>query len=351
MFPSDIMLRLCCIISVLLTLFFNIVGYKTTHTAVMDKSNSLDILVVFNRSLNHIIFFIFFFSIFSRKMIKKKTKFFCFFNICIHILFLLVSGSRGSAILTLFLIPYLYVLFSKKVPLKFIIISVAYLIIIVPISLVYRQMDLFKNLNNRDIWSKVTAITKAIQDVDFTIDTVGFVFQYAFGRISLFQHNLRIIQYMPEIVPYTYGKTIFPHTIISMLPTFIVPKRPLTNIGKWFGVTFGFTGGDNPSFITAGIFNELYINFSFFGIFFVFIISIIIKRMYFFWKENKTSLLVNILFYNFFIQFCYGFNESYIASGINTFIKDSVFTLFILLGIYLIDNNKKKLEWGGSLIL
>jgi hypothetical protein len=192
---------------------------------------------------------------------------------------------------------------------------------------------------------KISVFTRVLKDFKFDINMVGYALRYLFGRIGLVGQNLKIIQFMPNIVPFKMGTTIFPHAIISMIPRFIYQDRPDTNIGKWFGITFGFTDAKNPVFITAGILNELFINFSWFGIVFVFVLSVFIKKMHYFWQSNKQSLIVNLIYYEFFMRFCFFFNESYIVYGFVLIIKQAVFTMSVLVLVYLIDRNKKLLRW------
>jgi hypothetical protein len=342
------MLQIICLLNLILTIYLNLVGYKTTHSAVMDRSNALDIFVILNKSLSSIIFFVFFFNFFSKKTINSSSNSFCLINIISIILLSLLGGSRGSVVMTLFILPYLYVKFYKKIPIGFIIVSLVFLIFIIPISIVYREADFFFSTNDRGIIRKINIFIGILKDFKFDGSMINYALIYLFARVGLLSQNLKILQFMPEIVPFRMGTTIFPHTIISMVPRFIYQDRPDTNIGKWFGITFGFTDTKNPVFITAGIFNELFINFSWFGIIFLFVLSILIKKIYYFWEVNKQSLIVNIIYYDFFIIFCFFINESYIAHGIVSIIKQSIFTIFILLSIYFIDHNKKKLHWKSS---
>jgi hypothetical protein len=345
-FPSNLMLQLLCLLNIILNIYLNLVGYKTTHSAIMDKSTALDILVFFTGSINSIIIFIFFFNLFSKKTINSNSNLLILINIILILLFSLLSGSRGSIIIKLLIFPYLYVIFYKKIPIKFITSSFIFFVFIIPISIIYRDANIFYSTTNRGVIEKINIFVKVLKDFKFDTSMINFALSYLFGRVGLLSQNLRIIQFMQNVVPYKMGTTIFPHTIISMVPRFIYRDRPDTNIGKWFGVTFGFTDAKAPVFITAGIFNELFINFSWFGIIFLFILSVLIKKAYSFWQVNKQSLIVNIIYYDFFMTFCFFINESYIVHGLVSIIKQSVFSVSILLIVHLIDRNKKSLFWG-----
>jgi hypothetical protein len=270
----------------------------------------------------------------------------CLINIGLILVFSLVGGSRGSVILNLFILPYLYVKFYKKIPIKFFIFVIIFLVLIIPISIVYRDADFFHNVDNRGVIEKIDVFAKVLKEFKFDANVINFALRYLFARLGLLSQNLRIIQFMPDIVPFKMGTTIFPHAIISMIPRFIYQNRSDTNIGKWVGISFGLTDAKNPVFITAGIFNELFINFSWLGIIFVFVLSVFIKKVYYFWRSNKQSLIVNIIYYDFFMTFCLFLNETYIVHGLVSIIKQGIFTVSILMFVYSIDRNKKSLHWG-----
>ena len=96
----------------------------------------------------------------------------------------------------------------------------------------------------------------------------------------------------------------------------------------------------------AGIMNEFYINFGIFGFLGCFLSGILIKKARNYWLSNKKYLFVNLVYYDIFYSFAFMYNESYIVSGILTIFKNSVFLLFILIAIYLLDRNIKSLDWS-----
>lgn len=348
LYPSRSSILIICIFCLCITVLMQLLGYKTTHSAEMDKSNfMLDILFMIKTALQKIIYFDCFFYLIKGEKRKfwKEELIIVILNFGLSVL----SGSRGSAILSLAVFPYIYVLYNKKIPIKFIIFSAIFLLMIVPFSIVYRDMDLFLSSSvDRGISAKLSAFSQAAKNVKFNSDTFDFVFRYVFGRFSRIEQSLRIINFMPEKIPYQNGTTIFPHIFISLIPGSILPNRPLTNIGKWFGINFKFTPAKNAVFITAGIMNEFYINFAMFGFLGCFVSGILIKKARHYWLVNKNYLFINIVYYDIFYSFAFMYNESYIVSGILTIFKSSVFLLFVLIAIYLLDRNIKSLDWSKN---
>lgn len=346
LYPSRTSILLICIFCLCITVLMQLLGYKTTHSAEMDNSVLvLDVLFMTKSALQKIIYFDCFFHLIKGEKQKywKEEIIIVILNFALAVL----SGSRGSAILGLAVIPYIYVLYKKKLPLEFIIIAFLFLLVIVPFSVVYRKMDLFLSSSvDRSIFAKLSAFFEAAKNVKLDSENFDFVFRYVFGRFSRIEQSLRIIDFMPDKIPYQNGTTIFPHILISLVPGAIMPNRPLTNIGKWFGINFKFTPAKNAVFITAGIMNEFYINFGTFGFLGCFLSGILIKKARNYWLSNKKYLFVNLVYYDIFYSFAFMYNESYIVSGILTIFKNSVFLLFILIAIYLLDRNIKSLDWS-----
>lgn len=344
-YPSRVFILIICIFCASINFLLQVVGYKTTHSAELDSSILiLDVLLMVSGALLKIVYFDLFFNLI--RGIKKKYMTAELVIVIIIAALNILSGSRGSAILSLFIIPYLYLLIKKKIPYKFIIITVVFLIFIVPFSLVYRSMDMFlDSSSDRTIFAKLKGFVIALKEVKIDADMVLLVIRYTFGRFCRIEQSLRIIDFMPDVVEYRYGTTIFPHMFVSLIPTAIYPSRPLMNIGKWFGVKFCFTPPEKPVFITAGIMNEFYINFSFFGFLGCILFGMFLKRLYLLWEKNKDSLFLNIVYYDVFFNLIFMFNESYIVSGILTIFKSSVFLFILMCMIYAIDRNKGKLSW------
>jgi hypothetical protein len=345
-FPSESSIILCCIFSFILTLIFLVIGYKTTHSAVLDKSTILDIPLVINNAVQAIIYFIYFKDILSTKKLKKITRLCCLVVILEKSFVLILSGSRSGLVYSFFVALYLYILIHKKIPYKYIIMAFIFLLIIVPFSFIYRDQALFTSTSGRDIFGKIKTFKDSMVSLSSN-DTANIIqtIRVIFGRVGVLHANVRIFRYMPERVDYQYGATIFPHIITSSIPTFIYPNKPLTNIGKWFGVNFGLTDSKNPVFITAGILNELFINFGFLGIIFAFMYSRIIKQAEYYWKYNKESLLINLSFYIFYFRTCLFFNESYIVNGIMIIFRESVIIFIVLCMLYGIDRHKGYVKW------
>lgn len=348
LYPSRSSILIICIFCLCITVLMQLLGYKTTHSAEMDKSNLvLDILLMIKTGLQKIIYFDCFFYLIKGEKRKfwKEELVIVILNFGLSVL----SGSRGSAILSLAVFPYIYVLYNRKIPVKFIIFSTLFLLIIVPFSIVYRDMDLFLSSSvDRSFSAKISAFFQAAKNVKFDSETFDFVFRYVFGRFSRIEQSLRIIDFMPDKIPYQNGTTVFPHLFISLIPGSILPNRPLTNIGKWFGINFKFTPAKNAVFITAGIINEFYINFAIFGFLGCFVSGVLLKKARNYWLANKKYLFVNIVYYDIFYTFAFMYNESYIVSGFLTIFKTSVFLLLILIGIYLFDGHIKSLNWSRN---
>lgn len=348
LYPSRASILIICFFCLFITVLMQLLGYKTTHSAEMDRGNFvLDILFMVKSALQKIIYFDCFFHLIKGEKRKywKEELFIVILNFGLAIL----SGSRGSAILGLAVIPYIYILYKKKLPVKFILISIIFLLIIVPFSVVYREMDLFLSSSaDRSFFAKLSAFSDALKNVKFDSKNFDFVFRYVLGRFSRIEQSLRIIDFMPDKIPYQNGTTIFPHILISLIPGSIIPNRPLTNIGKWFGINFKFTPAKNAVFITAGIMNEFYINFAMFGFLGCFLSGILLKRARNYWLANKEYLFINLVYYDIFYSFAFMYNESYIVSGILTIFKTSIFLLFILIAIYFLDRNIKTLNWSKN---
>ncbi len=343
-YPSRAIILLLGLFSIAVTLFFNVIGYKTTHTAVAEKSIFIfDLLIFIKNSLNSILYFDLFFHLLHKKRVKYQI--IEFLLVFINIFFGLTSGSRGAVLIGLFIVPYLYILIKRQIPFKMIAFALLFLVFIIPVSLAYRESSLFSTVSNRSISSKIPAILNALKSIEINGTVIAFAFAYIFGRFSRLEQSLRIIDWSPAKTPYMYGRTIFPHILISLVPTALYPDRPLSNIGKWFGVTYAFTEPKNPVFITAGIFNELYINFSVFGLFGCFLGGLIMKKIYSFWKYHKDSLFVNLFYFSFWNGLCFWLNEAYIVSGILDFVKSTIILFFVFICIYFIDGNKKRLCW------
>lgn len=343
-YPSRAMILLMSVFAIFITIFFQVIGYKTTHSAVLEQSVFIfDLLSFIRNILNSIVYFDFFFYFFHKRRMK-----YCIVElmlIAVNIFFGLTSGSRGSLLIGLFIIPYLYVLIKKRIPYKMILFAFIFLVFMIPFSLSYRESSIFSSTGNRNISSKLPVMLNSLKSIKMNETVITFAFAYIFGRFSRLEQSLRIIAWSPEKTPYKFGSTIFPHIFISLIPTAFYPNRPLSNIGKWFGVTYQFTDSKNPVFITAGIFNELYINFSVFGIIACFFIGILMKKVFGFWKQHKKSLFVNVLYFSFWSGLCFWLNEAYIVSGILDFIKSSVIMIFVFICIYCIDGHKSALTW------
>jgi len=145
----------------------------------------------------------------------------------------------------------------------------------------------------------------------------------------MFEPLVRTFEYTGIYVPFQHGKTIL-LTLEAFIPKVIYPERPDTNIGKWFGEMYNFSQGN--AFISLGLLGEFYLNFGIYvGIISVFILGLINMYVYSKLKRLFGNLGILYIYYTYYSLFILGFNESYFAYAVNTFIKISIILIVLII--------------------
>jgi len=317
--------KLIIYLALMLYSFGLVTGIGTTHTSVTDMRLSL--IVIFMQVLKPLSLII----IIKEILIEKR-----YHLISIGLLLLILfgsflSGSRSGFLHFIFTVLFLYSAFNKKIPKNFVFVVVVFLLVflsslISSLSEVYRMHVTFGGKYNINIIDKIKVFSNLLSEYS---DQISFfsIFYLLVSRISMFESLARTFEYTGIYVPFQHGNTIL-LTLEAFLPKVIYPERPDTNIGKWFGEMYNFSQGD--VFISLGLPGEFYLNFGIYGgIASIFILGLINMYVYSKLKRLFGNLGILYIYYTYYYFFILGFNESYFAYAVNSFIKISI--IFIVL--------------------
>lgn len=254
----------------------------------------------------------------SIKNIFKKlfsNKIFITILLAYSLLFFL-TGSRGEILRIALVLAFSYSIFIKRIPLKFIIVS------LIIGSIIFTLMGLGRgreanNLDDKNILERGYAqLQEKNENINFTEELASSI------RIQY-----RAISTVPDSYPYLYGVTYLP-TIIGAIPfasgyfvkSFNIPDAYLdsanffTYLGQGNNVTFG-----EGSEILA----DIYINFGKWGVFLImFIFGLLSAKVS---NEVKNKKINYILIYAILLISALAVNRG----GIFYFYKDIIYILFL----------------------
>jgi hypothetical protein len=214
-----------------------------------------------------------------------KNRFFqvaLFTIILLDIVYWGVAGRKENILLT-FLIPIftMYVL-QKRIPKKPAILFILFTLIVFPLISIYRSL-----------LTLGVDVSENIGEIFFVLSSPELIFQNenigvnVLNRISLLgslSASIRLIQ--DNIWDLFLGTSYF-SVLIGIIPRFLWPTKPEFHYGGEFGRDAGFIAStDYLTSISVTYFGESYLNFSFFGVIVLLLMSFSFSWLY---KKHKTS--------------------------------------------------------------
>ncbi len=185
----------------------------------------------------------------------------------------LISGWKGK-VLILFLIPLIasYYKIKKFYAGRFLVILILFFLIVYPMMYLYRAQAIFQQYN----LEVAPSITESIVSWDDVLqsgvtDNIGSIF--ASFDASVLTERTDMLEPLTRIATMTkipenllYGKTISLFFISLFVPRFLWDDKPDIDIGKWFGMEYGYSSFYGQSSIAMTLFGEFYLNFWWLGL-------------------------------------------------------------------------------------
>jgi len=204
------------------------------------------------------------FASFYYYLIKEKPKLIIklLIILCMFTIFfgsIISSNSLMYSLNCLIIIMIIYYMFKKKIPWLFLIF---FLIIIIfsPLKNILRYKNLEINFD-KNLTENLTE--NFIKEVKSTPNHNGGLAR-AFN--SYFIYHFVLLK-VPEKYPY-FEQSTYSNLITSIIPRALWKNKPKSEVGREFSIKYGFNKQGNPTSINLPWVAELYLNFSFFGLFF-----------------------------------------------------------------------------------
>ena len=216
------------------------------------------------------------FAFFYFYLIKENSTF-TLKLLIIVCMFIIIFGSINSSkslmysLNCLMITMIIYYIFKKKIP-WFLIIFFLFLIILSPFKNILRvgNLHLYETFNIKQLILK--------NEVKQSIDSLGSNHGIARVLNTYFIYHFVLLK-VPDEYPY-FEKSTYSHLITSLIPRVLWKNKPSSEVGREFSIKYKFNPKDNPTSINLPWVAELYLNFSFFGLFFgMFLIGIFIALL------------------------------------------------------------------------
>jgi len=175
---------------------------------------------------------------------------------CMFIIFfgsMISSNSLMYSLNCLIIIMIIYYMFKKKIPWLFLIFFLV-IIYFSPLKNILRYKDLDHNKINI-----IVEVVKKNPNSNYGLGTARVLNSYFIYHFVLLK--------VPEEYPY-FEQSTYSNLITSFIPRALWKNKPKSEVGREFNVKYGFNPEGNLTSINLPWVAELYLNFSFFGLFF-----------------------------------------------------------------------------------
>ena len=199
------------------------------------------------------------FATFYYYLIKEKPKLTIklLIILCMFIIFfgsIISSNSLMYSINCLIIIMIIYYMFKKKIPWLFLSFFLV-IIIFSPLKNILRSENL-----DHDKVNKVDIVNQEINNIYNSNSGSARILN------SYFIYHFVLLK-VPEKYPY-FEQSTYSNLITSFIPRALWKNKPKSEVGREFSVKYGFNPQGNLTSINLPWVAELYLNFSFFGLFF-----------------------------------------------------------------------------------
>jgi hypothetical protein len=210
-------------------------------------------------------------SIFILKLLIIVCMFLIFFGEIIS------SNSLMYSLNCLMIIMIIYYIFKRKIPWLLLIFFI-FIIIISPLKNILRNGNLYHyKINNIQQLKEVKESIDELNSnkVKESIDQLNSNTGAARALNTYFIYHFVLLK-VPEKYPYIKEST-YSHLLTSLIPRVLWKSKPSSEVGREFSIKYEFHPKGNTTSINLPWVAELYLNFSFFGLFFgMFLIGIFI---------------------------------------------------------------------------
>lgn len=191
-----------------------------------------------------------------------------------------LDGGRTAIVLPILYLVFVYSFVFK--PLRWstlLSFFLAALLILGPLLTMYRTA-LFERLLQGDQISLDTAVS-ALWSVDFDVPyALESMFVTVRHRTGMFEGDLRVLDRVPSRYDHMYGETFSTELLTGFVPRIVWPDKPVFMINRLFSSLFWDNPTDWHEVGTSdgiGMPAELYLNFGWFGVSFIFVLGIVLR--------------------------------------------------------------------------
>jgi len=207
-------------------------------------------------------------SIFILKLLIIVCMFLIFFGEIIS------SNSLMYSLNCLMIIMIIYYIFKRKIPWLLLIFFI-FIIIISPLKNILRHGNLYHYKINNIQQLKEAKESIQLKEVKKSIDESNPYMGAPRALNTYFIYHFVLLK-VPEKYPYIKEST-YSYLLASLIPRILWKSKPSSEVGREFSIKYEFNSMGNTTSINLPWVAELYLNFSFFGLFFgMFLIGIFI---------------------------------------------------------------------------
>ncbi len=262
---------------------------------------------------------------------NKKFKVLFWFLVILNIIFFFLSGSKAKILMPVLLFTFCWLIFLKRNFVRSILIGTVLL------AMFFAFYNVYRGFAARTLRGEVSVGYTEYLSERWLIKEKGYFFFVAnsfVSRLESFSGYLLLTDSYPDIYPFLKGDS-YTHLLLSPIPRAIIPWKPVAVSANVIGRKTGIIANDNYV-TTPGIawWGEAYINFGYWGIFFVLlVVAAFYQCLFSFWIKHHKSIVITAVYIFFLLYIVFGFHGG-IGGVFGTFIKFLVVITPIALVIY-----------------
>ncbi|MCF7870429.1 MAG: oligosaccharide repeat unit polymerase [Candidatus Omnitrophica bacterium] len=225
---------------------------------------------------------------------KKNFKFLFWSLLILNGIYFFPSGSKIKILMPILLFIFCSLIFIKKHLGKIILISSVIIALFFSFYNAYRNyMEEYNKRKTNISYSQHLSQRPDVRERGY----VFFIANSFVRRLDTFSNYLILSDYYPDQYSFLKGESYW-HIILSPVPRLILPWKPKSvsanEIGRKTGIISSTDYVTSPGISWWG---EAYVNFGYWGIFFVLFITMLFYQIFFFfWVRHKNNLLVTAFY-------------------------------------------------------
>ena len=268
---------------------------------------------------------------FTKLSKNKKFKILFWLLVILNIIYFFLSGSKVKILMPVLLFMFCRLIFLKRNFVRPVLIGTVLIAMFFVFYNVYRGFAKGTLRGEVNVgYIEYLSESMIVQDKGYFF----FVVNSFMDRLETFASYFILTDAYPNEFPFLKGRSYLT-ILLSAVPRIIIPWKPVAVSAGEIGRKTGLIGKDNYSTSPAITWwGEAYINFGYYGIFFVLLVIVIFYQFLFtFWLKHHKNIVVTAAYIFSLLSIVFAFHGG-MGEVFGTFIKFLVVIMPIALVIY-----------------